>query len=58
MTLEKFLHQQHDYDETIITDKNGNELTIWRDNDKKYQMKVLSVSLNESGTLATIKINY
>lgn len=58
MTLENFIHQPHDYDETIVIDRNGNELTSWIENDNKYQKEVLSVSLNKSGTLATIKIDY
>ena len=58
MTLENFIHQPHEYDESVVIDRNGNELLSWTENDSKYQRKVLSVSLNESGTLAIIKIDY
>ena len=58
MTLENYIHQPHDYDEAIVIDRNGNELTSWIEDDNKYQKEVLSVSLNKSGTLATIKIDY
>lgn len=44
MTLQQWLSSPENiYDELTIVDRNGEERTMWVDDDPKYQAKVLDV---------------
>ena len=57
MTLAEWLEQNTEYKEAIFIDANGNERTIWIDNDPKYNAKVLRIE-NKNKFCANIYTNY
>ena len=58
MTLDNYLHSGHGYDEVIVVDRNGNELTSWQDDDPKYSAMVLDVKAKNHDTTVQIMIDY
>lgn len=56
-TLGDYLHSDHGYDETVVIDDDGNEVTCWHEDDSKYLAEVKYVKPSESGSFAEIHID-
>ena len=58
VTLNEFLNSGHGYDEVIVTDKNGEELVLWTENDPKYDKNVLSTQVVDNDTALKVVIDH
>ncbi len=59
MTLDEVLHSNHGwYDEAVVTNPEGKELTCWRDNDLKYNADVLKTETIDNDTALRITVDY
>ena len=56
-TLNEYLHSEHGYEETVVIDDEGREVTSWHEDDSKYLAEVKYVKTIDNGTCGEIHID-
>ena len=59
MTLQEWIESKEStpFDELVIVNRNGEELTSWIDDDPKYQAKVVDVKVGCNIVVAEVMID-
>lgn len=59
MRLVEWLFSDHEYDEAVMIDADGNECTYWTDDDNKMDANVLKVEDRDAyGCVANVYTDY